>query len=278
MHKKKVAVQGFKGCFHQEAAEIYFGTALDIVETISFDELAKSFTSDSSIDFAIMAIENSIAGSILQNYRILRENRFRIIGEIYMAIHHNLMVLPGTTLTDLEEICSHPMALNQCLKFLSPYDHVRLIESEDTALSAKRVREGQLKNVAAIASRSAASLYQLEILSENIETSKVNFTRFFILQRDDDPIPTGIFNKASIYCRVGHEPGSLLKTLEVLQEFNVNLSKLQSFPVLGKLSEYYFHMDLEFFKMDQYESVINKLDTVTLELEVLGLYNKGLYV
>jgi len=271
----KVVVQGFKGCFHQEAAEHYFKSDLEIVETISFDDLAKKFNADQSIDYAIMAIENSIAGSILQNYRILREYRFRILGEINMAIHHNLMVLPGSRIDDIQEICSHPMALNQCLDFLSDFERVRLVESEDTALSAKRIRDGQLEQVAAIASKSAAELYELEIIAESIETSKVNYTRFFILQRDLDQIPEGSFNKASIYCRVGDEPGSLLKTLEVLREFNVNLSKLQSFPVLGKLSEYYFHMDLEFFDLSQYEKVIKALNDVTIELEVLGLYNKG---
>lgn len=271
----KVIVQGYRGCFHQEAAESYFDDQLEIVESLSFIEQANKFIDDTSIDFAAMAIENSIAGSILQNYRILRERRFRIIGEIYLAIHHNFMVLPGASIDQLTEVTSHPMAINQCLDFLSQYPNLRLIESEDTALSAKRISEGGLKSTAAIASKSAAKLYGLEILDASIQSSAVNYTRFFILQRDQDELPSGDFNKASIYCRVSHQPGSLMTVLKVLRDFNVNLSKLQSFPVLGKINEYYFYLDLEFFNLLQYESVIQELNDATTELEVLGLYRKG---
>jgi len=272
----KIGIQGFPGCFHQEAAESYFGPeGLEVVPADSFIRLAEDLKSHTEIDFAMMAIENNIAGSILQNYRILRDYRFRIIGEIYLPIHHCLMCLPGQSIEDITEVHSHPMALNQCLQFLSKLPAIKMIESEDTALSALRIRENAITGVAAIGSASAAALYELEVLAKNIETSPNNYTRFFALQRDNAPIPLGDFNKASIYLKTNHNKGSLLKVLEVIYSHNINLSKLQSFPVEGIRDAYYFYLDLEYEQAEDYEAAMAGLEIHTLELEVLGVYKKS---
>jgi len=273
---KKIIIQGYPGAFHEEAANEYFRyEKLEIVPAMTFEILASQLFEDKSIDFGIMAIENSIAGSLLQNYRLLRENQFRIIGEIYLRIRHNLMALPGQKIDDIREVVSHPMALNQSMKYLKSLNSVRLIETEDTALSAKRIAEKKLKNIAGVASKTAARIYGLEILAENIETSKINYTRFFIIKKNGIiPNIKGDENKASIYVRVKHEKGSLLNVLNKIASCDINMSKLQSYPVLGSMSEYYFHIDLEFSKVDQYKRLIEKLKPDTLITEELGVYKK----
>ncbi len=273
--KQRILIQGFLGCFHQEAAEKYFSdTDLQIIPAESFLQLADELKNNLDVDFAMMAIENNIAGSIVQNYKILREYRFRIIGEIYLPIHHNLMCLPGQAMSNISEVHSHPMALNQCLAFLSKYPQIKMVESKDTALSALQIREKNLKGIAAIASLSASELYNLDILERNIETSPNNYTRFFALQRDGLEIPEGKFNKASIYLTTDHAKGSLLRVLEVIYDNNINLTKLQSYPVEGQRDAYYFYLDLDFKKPIDYERTIELLKGVTLELEVLGVYSK----
>ena len=276
MGRLKVVIQGIAGSFHYQAAQTYFNSAnLDLVSTDSFLSLAENLKDDTSIDFGLMAIENSIAGSIIQNYKILRENRFRIVGELYLPIRHNLMALSGTSIENIIEVHSHPMALNQCVKFLKQYPDLKWVRSKDTASSAKQISEEKIKNRAAIASESAAKLYKLDILAEGIETSKVNYTRFVILQRDDRTVPEGQFDKASIYIRTPHKKGSLLKVLQKIYEADINLSKLQSYPIEGDLNQYYFYLDLEFDHLKQYEKVISELDQVTQHLEVLGVYKRG---
>ena len=273
----KIAIQGVRGCFHEEAARHYFDHDYKVEESSSFEILAQKLQSDSEVKYAIMAIENSIAGSILQNYRIIREYKFRIIGELYMAIHLQLMMNKGRTLKEITEVHSHPMAIYQSLDFLKQFPKIKIIESNDTALSAKIVFETKSSHIAAIASRTAADLYGLDISHQNIESSTSNYTRFIILQKSHEHIPEGDFNKASIYFTVKHESGSLLKCLEVIHRNFLNISKLQSFPVQGKLDTYYFYLDLEFNSNRQYERCIVELDQVTNELEVLGVYNKGEY-
>jgi len=257
----KVVMQGFPGCFHQEAAQQYFtGKDLDFYPAESFLLLAEQLLNNSEIDFAVMAIENNIAGSILQNYRILREYRFRILGEYYLPIHHNLMGMPGVSIEDIKEVHSHPMALNQCLEFLAQYPDIKLVETEDTALSASRIKESNSSQIAAIASAAAAELYDLEMFAKNIETNPNNYTRFFFLQRDGDHVPLGVFNKASIYLKTNHSKGSLLKVLQVIYDKNINLSKLQSYPVEGVRDAYYFYLDLEFNNPKDYEQAIADLE------------------
>jgi len=273
---KKIIVQGYPGCFHEEAAQKYFQTEdTTIVPSDSFDMLADLLVENQNDHIAIMAIENSIAGSILQNYRILRERQFRVAGEVYLRIKHNLMALPGTTIEDLKQVSSHPMAINQCLSFFSQHPHIKLVKSEDTALSAKIVSERQKPTRGAIASKVASKLYGLDMLAESIETSKINYTRFFILHGKDQIIPEGTFDKATIYLRVLDRPGCLLKVMNKIAEQNINISKLQSYPVLEKVSEYYFYLDLEFADFGQYEAVMEYLPEVTMELKELGTYKKA---
>lgn len=273
---KNIIVQGFPGCFHEEAARKYFQTNdLQIVPSTTFELLANKLSTNPKDHIAIIAIENSIAGTILQNYRILRENQFRVVGEVYLRIRHNLMALPNQKIDEIKEVHSHPMALNQCLEFLSNYPHIRLVESDDTALSAKNIRDNGLENIAAIASETAANIYNLEMLNKGIETSNVNYTRFFIIQDAIELLQEGDFNKASIYMRVAHEKGSLMRALACLYNNEINLTKLQSFPVLGKINEYYFHIDLEFDDFKKYQKMMKEIETETLMVEVLGVYKKA---
>jgi len=269
-------VQGFPGCFHEEAARKYFGSEeLEIYPARTFNDLAQELLDHPMDRIAIIAIENSIAGSLLQNYRIVRENHMRVVGEVYLRIKHNLMLLPGQNISDITEVHSHPMALNQCLDFLKNYPHMKLIESEDTALSAKHIRDNEIKGRAAIASETAAEIYNLDIAASGIETSHVNYTRFFITQDASRPLMLTDFNKASIYVRVRHEKGSLMRVLQAVSDNNINLSKLQSYPVLGEVNAYYFHLDLEFEDLDDYELLIEELQNLTLMLEVIGVYKKA---
>lgn len=272
----KLIVQGFPGSFHDEAARQYFGNSrMELIPAKSFNELALNLANDHSINYGVMAIENSIAGSILQNYRLLRENDFWISGEVYLRISHNLMALPGQKLEDIKEAKSHPMALYQCLDYLNKIEHLSLIETEDTALTAQEIAEKNLKSVAAIGSKLAAELYGLDILAAEIETSKVNYTRFFIVSREGEYTSLGNADKASIYLRVSHNKGSLLKVIEKISNHNINISKLQSFPVMGKMNEYYFHLDLEFDHISQYEACMEEVKTVSFGLDELGIYKKA---
>ena len=274
--KQKVIVQGFPGCFHEEAARKYFnGQPLQIVPAHTFTSLADMLIKCPDDHLAIIAIENSIAGSLLQNYRIIRENHIRVIGEVYLKIKHNLMALPGQSIADIREVHSHPMALNQCLDFLNEYPHLRLVEKEDTALSAKQIGDGNLKGVAAIASEIAADLYGMEIIADGIESSNVNYTRFFIAQDATRSLALAAFNKASIYLRVPHQKGSLMKVLQVISDNNINLSKIQSYPVLGEINVYYFHLDIDFDDIEDYENCIDELQRITTMLEIIGVYVRG---
>ena len=269
----RVVMQGFPGCFHQEAAEQFFeDQEIEFVASKSFYALANVLRDDRNVNYGIMAIENNIAGTILQNYKILRDYRFRIVGEIYLPIHHNLIVHPGISIEEIEEVHSHPMALNQCLEFLEQYPFLQLVNQEDTALSVKNIADKKWKNIAAIGSSKAASLYNLSILNHNIETSKNNHTRFFILQNDSLSLPKGEFNKASVYIRTSNAKGSLLNVLQVVYDNNINLSKLQSYPIEGKINSYYFYLDLEFESVQDYEQTIKDLEPFTIELEVMGVY------
>lgn len=270
----KIIIQGYPGSFHDEVSHRYFhGEELEPICADSFQILGQQFRQDDSIDHAVMAIENSIAGTILQNYKIIREQQFSIIGEAYLRIKMNLMALPGTKVSDLKAIHSHPMALYQCTKFLNQQPQIKLIESEDTALSAKLIAEQQHKKRAAIASKRAADLYGLDILADGIEDNPANYTRFFILSRHAAEVAE--CNKASIWCRISHEQGSLLHILSIIANHGINLSKLQSHPVLGKLSEYSFHMDLEFDKLEQYYSLKEILQIETKQYQELGIYKRA---
>lgn len=273
--KIKIGIQGYAGSFHDEAARKYWPNQnIEIIPADSFDILG-SMLRDGHVDKAIMAIENSIAGTILQNYRILRENQFWVNGEVYLRIKHNLLGIHGATIQDIKSIASHPMAIHQCRQFLDTLPkYIKVIDSEDTALSAQRISEKQKKSQACIASSHAGQLYGLKVLSEGIETHKTNYTRFFVVnrQRCVSELPV---NKASVYLKIADQKGQLLKVLKVIQEHNLNMSKLQSFPVLGHFREYFFHLDIEFEDVSHFYGLREDLKNLTTEYDELGFYARA---
>lgn len=271
---ERVSIQGYEGSFHQAAAAHFFGSSIRVIPCATFAEVVKIAADPGASDGGVMAIENSIAGSILPNYNLLKKSKLAIVGEIYLQIRQNLLVNPGVTLEDIHEVHSHPMALQQCLDFLDQYNW-KLIETEDTALSAKMIHQRHSKHIAAIASRLAAELFDLEILAPDIHTMKNNYTRFLILRPEKQAvIPTGA-NKASVYFHTDHSRGSLAKALTRIADHGVNLSKLQSFPIPGSDWLYSFHADMEFDHIDQFHEVMEAIKPVTEELRTYGVYLKG---
>jgi prephenate dehydratase len=270
----RVAIQGYAGSFHSMAAQKYWeGRELDLVPADSFDILGNMLASG-DVDWALMAIENSIAGTLLQNYRILREQNLWVVGEVYLRINHHLLGIEGTSIDQIKTISSHPMAIFQCLAFLSNHPDIKIIESEDTALSAKHIADNPKRTKACIASRQAAELYGLKILCPDIETNKQNYTRFFVLSRQNHLYDSNA-NKASIYIKIPDQKGMLLKVLAAIHSHDINLSKLQSFPVMGSFREYFFHMDLEFESVTQFNRLLDKLQGLTLELTICGIYHQA---
>lgn len=268
----KIAVQGEKGCFHEVAARQYFNNDdIDFVPCPTFDQTLLT-VKNGEADIAIMAIENARSGSILYNYTLIRESGMKVFGEHNLRIRQNLMALPGQSISDIREIRSHPIALAQCMTFLNHYPKITLIESDDTAGSARQISEEKLKNVAAIASSNAAEIYGLDILAPGIETYKKNYTRFLVIGKPDKSKNEG--NKVSICFSTGHKPGSLATVLVRLAELDVNLSKIQSVPRLNGEWEYMFYCDLELPDNTDVDMIINVLDNYTTNLEVLGVYNK----
>lgn len=270
----KVSIQGYEGSFHQEAARKFFGNSVQVIPCATFREVVKIAQNQTQSDGGIMAIENSIAGSILPNYNLLQKSNLKVIGEVYLQIGQNLMVNQGVKLEDIREVHSHYMALQQCLSYLDKYNW-KLVETEDTALSAKHVHQHKSKHIAAIASKLAAELYNLHIIAPNIHTLKNNYTRFLILGREEVAQPVDEANKASVTFHTNHSKGSLAKVLTTIAEGDINLSKLQSFPIPGTDFKYSFHADMEFETTDQFYNVIEKLKSLTEEVKVYGIYKSG---
>ncbi len=270
--KLKVAIQGIATSFHEVAAQTYFGDSIESVECLSFHALCESLKKGES-DFAVMAIENSIAGSILPNYFLLQEYHFSIIGEVYLPIHMHLLVLPGVTLNDIQCIESHPMAIRQCNDFLFRLKNVEIRESDDTAVSARKVKENKLTNTAAIANEHAAKKFGLQILEKRIETNKKNFTRFLILAKGRQTAHDS--NKASLCFEVANEVGSLAEALMTLKNNQINLTKIQSIPIVGKPSEYSIHIDVEWTKRRNYDTAIQEILRQVRNLNVLGEYKRA---
>ncbi len=270
----KVAIQGFEGSFHQEAARTFFGKHVEVICCTTFREVVKIAASKKESDGGVMAIENSIAGSILPNYNLLQKGNLTIIGEVYLQIRQNLLVNPGVKLEDIREVHSHPMAIQQCFGFLDKYNW-KLVETEDTALSAKHVRQHRSKHIAAIASKLAAEIYELDMIAPNIHTLKNNYTRFLILQREANPVVIEGADKASVNFHTDHSKGSLAKVLTKIAEAGINLSKLQSFPIPGSDWLYSFHADLEFDNTSQFYSMIEDMKKMTESLKIYGVYRKG---
>jgi prephenate dehydratase len=266
-----ISIQGFEGSFHQIAARQFFGEEISVATCGTFREVI-DLTSSGKTDAGIMAIENSIAGSILPNYNLLQRSNLKITGEVYLPIRQHLLVNPGVRLEDIHEVHSHPMAIQQCLEYLVQY-HWKLVETEDTALSAKKIHQHKNKHTAAIAGKLAAELFELEILAENIHTEKHNYTRFLVLNREAVHQQDG--DKASLSFTTDHSKGSLAKVLTTIADGGINLSKLQSFPIPGSDWKYNFHADMEFESLQQFEGVINSMKKITEAIKIYGVYKNG---
>jgi prephenate dehydratase len=270
----KVSIQGYEGSFHQMAARQFFGKDVEVIPCATFREVAKIAASRKESDGGVMAIENSIAGSILPNYMLLQKSNLQISGEIYLHIRQNLLVNKGVKLEDIREVHSHPMAIQQCFDFLDKYNW-KLVETEDTALSAKHIYQRHSRHAAAIAGRLAAELFNLDIIAPNIHTMKHNYTRFLILQREEETLRQDDADKASVNFHTDHSRGSLARVLTRIAEGGINLSKLQSFPIPGSDWKYSFHADMEFETVEQFNRVMEEIRPITDHLKVYGVYRKG---
>ena len=271
----RVSIQGYEGSFHQVAAREFFGADVEVVTCATFREVIRVASSKQESDGGVMAIENSIAGSILPNYNLLQKSNLQVVGEIYLQIGQHLLVNPGVKLEDIREVHSHHMALLQCIDFLEKHPNWKLVETEDTALSAKLLHQHRGKHTAAIASALAADLFELEVLAPNIQTMRNNYTRFLILQRQEDAVPVEQPDKASVNFHTDHSRGSLARVLTTIADGGINLSKLQSFPIPGSEWEYSFHADMEFENIGQFQGVIEAIRPMTAELKIYGTYKKG---
>ncbi len=273
---KKIAIQGIEGSFHDIAARKYFdGTRYEVLAYTSFPQLFDALEEDEA-DCAVVAIENTIAGSILPNYALLKTSGMKITGETYLRIEQHLLIFPGQKTEEITEIHSHPMALQQCMEFLNPFRRkgVKLVDTEDTALSAKNLAAGRFKNIAVIASRRAARLYGLEIAFEGIETNKQNYTRFLIVSKTDGHQKEET-DKASLCFVLPHKKGSLSAVLSVFSFYDINLTKIQSLPIPGRQWEYLFHVDLTFDETTRYHQAVNAIRPLTTQLDILGEYKEG---
>ncbi|MFA6945678.1 MAG: prephenate dehydratase [Pedobacter sp.] len=272
MQKKRVAIQGIRASFHEEAAFKFFGTDIETVECESFKKTCEVLKNKQA-DYVVMAIENSIAGSLLPNYTLLREYNFSIVGEVYLAIQLHLLALPGVKFEDVKYVQSHPIAIRQCSDFFEEFPHLQVVESSDTAACAKKIREENLTDTVAIANLLAAKLYNLEVMERRIESNKKNFTRFLILA--NKPLENVEVNKASLSFQVGNSVGSLAEVLNIFASHKINLSKIQSMPVLGKRNEYNFYVDIEWKNQADYDSAIRQVLKHTINFTIMGEYLKN---
>jgi prephenate dehydratase len=270
--KKRIAIQGTRASFHEEAAFKFFGEDIETVECNSFKQTFQKLENQEA-DYLVMAIENSIAGSLLPNYSLMREYNFPVVGEVYLPIQLHLMALPGVKFEDIKTVTSHPIAIRQCNDFLDEYPHLKVVESSDTAACAKKIREEQLTDTVAIANNLAAKLYGLEILERRIESNKKNYTRFLIITDHQKEIKNT--SKASLCFQVSNDVGALASVLNILAEKNINMSKIQSMPVLGKRNEYNFYVDVEFTEINGYEDAIRRILKHTVNFSILGEYVKN---
>ncbi len=268
---KSVAIQGVKGSFHHIVSQNYFSKDTQVVECLSFDGVVESLI-EKETDAVIMAIENSIAGSIIPNYALIDTKNLHIVGEQYLDIQHNLMALPNQSLSDIEEVYSHPMALLQCKEFFKKHPHIKLVEDKDTAEVAQRIQNKQLKGIAAIASTLAAELFQLEILAPSIQTIKHNETRFVIVKRENHEIPIEEINKASLKFELDHKRGSLATILNVMSDCKLNLTKIQSLPKIETPWKYAFFVDVTFDEYSDYEKAKSIMKIMAQDFKILGEY------
>jgi len=275
---KKIAIQGIKGSFHDIAAHQYFGNEeLELVCCDTFEQLFQQMQADRHL-LGLMAIENTIAGSLLHNYELLRDSGMTIVGEHKLRIKHSIMCLPDDEWKDITEVNSHPVALMQCRDFLSGHNDLKIVEVADTAGAAANISKKQLHGHAAICHKDAAQIYGMKVLQEGIETNKHNFTRFLVVCNPEKAHALRRFeelNKASLVFTLPHEEGSLSAILSVLSFYKLNLTKIQSLPIIGKEWQYMFYIDLSFNDYKRYKQAINAITPLTRELKLLGEYKNG---
>jgi prephenate dehydratase len=271
---KSVAIQGVKGSFHHIVSQNYFSEDTYILECLSFDRAVESLINEET-DAVVMAIENSIAGSIIPNYALIDNENLHIVGEQYLDIQHNLMALPNQSLNDIKEVYSHPMALLQCKEFFKNHPHIKLVEDKDTAEVAERIQKHQIRGIAAIASTLAAELFELEILAPSIQTIKHNETRFVIVKRENHEIPESEINKASIKFDVDHKRGSLAALLNVMSDCKLNLTKIQSLPKIETPWKYAFFVDVTFESYDDFKKAKSIINIMAHNFKVLGEYKNA---
>ena len=275
----KIAIQGIQGSFHHIVAEGFFGKNIILKECMSFTEIPDLLKND-EVDSAVMAIENSIAGAILPNYALIDEYNLNIEGEIYLNIHHHLMALKGQKFEDIKEVWSHPMAILQCRKFFRDHPNIRLVEERDTAEVAKRIKDKNLKGIAAIASKKASELFDLEVIKDDIQTNKHNSTRFFILKKGKNTPyhkskMNGTKNKASIKFITKHNKGSLAEVLDIFAKHEINLTKIQSMPIIDKPWSYAFFIDLIIDDFKLYKNALHLIGKKVNHLKILGEYHQN---
>lgn len=269
-----IAIQGYEGSFHQVAARYFFGKEVEVIPCATFRDLVRISSDKKRSGGGIMAIENSIAGSILPNYNLLQKSNLKVIGEVYLSISQNLMVNRGVKLSDIKEVHSHPMAILQCLDYLEKNEW-KLVETEDTALSAKHIHQHHNKHAAAIASKLAAELYDMDVIAPDIQTMKNNITRFLVLQRANEAEEVMNADKASIYFQTNHSKGILAKVLTGIAAGGINLSKLQSMPIPGSTFKYGFYADMEFDNRKQLDKVLLSIKPLIKKVKMFGIYKKG---
>ncbi len=271
----QVAIQGGEASFHEIASRKFFDNGIRILPCDTFDGIISSLVGEKST-FGCFAIENTVAGSILQNYSLIKENPVEIVGEVYLKITQNLLALPGQKIQDIREVHSHHMAIAQTRKFFNDYPWIKLVESVDTAISAREISEGKITGRGAIASHLAAESFGLEILAEGIETNKRNFTRFLILAKRGSERPPGSDpDKASLCFSLLHQTGSLSKILSVIAFYDINLTKIQSLPILGQEWQYFFYVDVAFADYSRYRQCLSAIEPLVDGMHILGEYTHG---
>lgn len=275
---KTVAIQGIKGAYHEIAARLYFkeksGEEIDILPCNHFKDVISVVKKDPNL-IGILAIENTIAGSLLQNYELIRGSDLVVVGEQKIHISHSLAVLPEDSIQTVTEVNSHPIALMQCAEFLKTLPDVKVVEREDTALSARNIAENKLKGHAAICSPYAAELYGLKVIEEGVETNKRNFTRFLLVADRwlaEELVKDSEIDKTSIVFTLPHTEGSLSKVLTILSFYDINLTKIQSLPILGREWEYLFYVDLTFKNLLKYKQGLDAIRPLTKDFKILGEY------
>ena len=271
---KIIAIQGAEGSNHHKVARDFYGSNIELKECMSFDALVARLLEGSATD-GVMAIENTIAGSIIPNYALIDSNNLHIVGEEYLNIHHHLMALPGQTIKSIKEVWSHPMALLQCKEFFKKHPHIKLVEDVDTAEVAKRISKENIKGVAAIAPIIAAEIFELEVLEDDIQTIKDNSTRFVIVQTQKPTISSDLINKASLKFQLNHKRGSLAALLNVLSDCKMNLTKIQSLPVIETPWKYSFFVDVTFDQITDYQKLVKIIEIMAEEFKILGTYKNG---